>query len=163
MTKKILLPIALISAGTVLSGCDTLRHTLGLDHYQPDEFSVAVKPELKLPPDLTLRPPAPGQPDRGYVPEQVQAQKKLYGQEVTLDASHTKDAEQSLITHAAKDVPLDPNIRQKINAEAKSDESVMERIKNFKDKAVKNLTLAEDADVKTPGLNDEVQIKEENE
>lgn len=162
MTKKILLTVTMISAAAVLSGCDSVRHTLGLDHYQPDEFSVAVKPELKMPPDLNLAPPNPGQPDRGYVPEHVQMQKKIYGQEVNLEAAHTKDAEQSLIAHAGKDVPMDPQIRKKLNAEAKSEGGVMDRLKNFKDKAVKNLTLAEDADIKTPGpsANSETEYTE---
>ncbi|HXF90953.1 MAG TPA: DUF3035 domain-containing protein, partial [Candidatus Nitrosotenuis sp.] len=107
-------------------------------------------------------PPSPGQPDRGYVPQTVQAQRKLYGQEVQLDSSHSKNAEQTILTTASKEVSVDPDIRQKVNNEAQSDSTVLERIKNFKDKAIKNLTLAEDADVKTPGpsANSETGVNE---
>lgn len=159
MNRKTLLALALISSSLLITGCDTMRHILGTDHYQPDEFSVAVKPELKMPPDMNLRPPTPGQPDRGYVPETVQAQKKLYGQEVNLQATHTKDAEESLLSTAGKDVYMDPNIRQKVNEEAKSEGDLLERLKSMKDKAIKNLTLSDDADIKVlPPEDGDVQV-----
>ena len=41
-----------------LTGCDSVKQTFGLDHYQPDEFKVGQNLPLSLPPDSILRPPS---------------------------------------------------------------------------------------------------------
>lgn len=46
----------------LLAGCDSVRNTLGIDHYQPDEMQSGVNPPLTQPPHFKLRPPRPGAP-----------------------------------------------------------------------------------------------------
>jgi hypothetical protein len=41
----------------LLTACDQFKSGLGLDHYQPDEFSIPTNPPLELPPNYKLRPP----------------------------------------------------------------------------------------------------------
>lgn len=42
-----------------------VRETLGLNKNAPDEFRVVSRPPLSVPPEFTLRPPAPGEPPLG--------------------------------------------------------------------------------------------------
>lgn len=42
-----------------LGACGTIRKVSGTDKSPPDEFAVVTRPSLVLPPDFTLRPPAP--------------------------------------------------------------------------------------------------------
>ena len=42
-----------------LAGCGALRKVAGTSKNPPDEFAVVSRPPLVLPPDFTLRPPAP--------------------------------------------------------------------------------------------------------
>ncbi len=44
-------------------GCgDSTRQALGIDRASPDEFAVVSRAPLTLPPEYSLRPPAPGAP-----------------------------------------------------------------------------------------------------
>lgn len=62
MTK---LNFILISAvALALTGCDSAKNALGIDHYQPDEFSVPENNPLTLPPDFSLRPADPKAPEK---------------------------------------------------------------------------------------------------
>jgi hypothetical protein len=161
-TLKTFALFSLTTGCFLITGCDSVRHTLGLDHYQPNEFDVIGKPPLSIPPEYNLRPPRPGEPDRGYVPEKIQMQQKLYGQPLQLNEPQSKAVEQTILSKAAKDANVDPNIRQKVDQEAESEGTVLQRLGNLKNKAVKNLTLSEDADVKTPkpSATSEPEVKE---
>lgn len=44
------------------SGCGDARQAFGLTRSAPDEFQVYKRQPLSMPPDYTLRPPAPGTP-----------------------------------------------------------------------------------------------------
>ena len=46
----------------LLAGCEGIRDQLGFNKKAPDEFTVVKKAPLVLPPDFSLRPPAPGAP-----------------------------------------------------------------------------------------------------
>lgn len=70
-----LLPLSLV----LLTGCDTVRDTLGLEHSAPNEFDVSSSAPLSMPPDYNLRPPEPGAARPQEVPADVQAQKTLLG------------------------------------------------------------------------------------
>ena len=48
------------TALVALAGCQSTRRAIGLEKTVPDEFAVAAPAPLALPPDFTLRPPAPG-------------------------------------------------------------------------------------------------------
>lgn len=53
---------AILIAGLGLAGCGTTQRALGMGKATPDEFRVVTKAPLVVPPDYSLRPPAPGQP-----------------------------------------------------------------------------------------------------
>lgn len=53
--------VAVIGLAGVVSACGGTAQTLGLTPEPPDEFQVVRKAPLSLPPNYSLRPPAPGQ------------------------------------------------------------------------------------------------------
>ena len=117
--KKIYL-MAIVAAGAALSGCDQLRNTLGLDHYQADPFRIPVNPPLSMPPDYNLRPPVPGAPNPGDVNHKEKAQEKMLGQKVSLEKTPS-DAEKSILSHTHQTTVADPNIRAEVDKEAEED------------------------------------------
>lgn len=52
--------IGLLIAGAGTAGCQSSQRALGMGKAVPDEFRVVTKAPLVLPPDYSLRPPAPG-------------------------------------------------------------------------------------------------------
>ena len=64
-----------VALGLTLAACEGLKDTLGWNKQSPDEFVVVTRAPLTLPPDFTLRPPAPGahRPQRKTVQEQAKA------------------------------------------------------------------------------------------
>jgi DUF3035 family protein len=61
---RALLRPAMVCAATVvvLSGCSNFKQAIGLEPTSPDEFAVESRAPLTIPPDFSLRPPAPGAP-----------------------------------------------------------------------------------------------------
>jgi len=53
--------VALVSA-LGLGGCQAASKAMGMSKVTPDEFRVVTKAPLVIPPDFSLRPPAPGEP-----------------------------------------------------------------------------------------------------
>ena len=50
-----------VVAGTAgLAGCDTMSDAMGIGTLPPDEYAVAPRRPLAMPPDYELRPPQPG-------------------------------------------------------------------------------------------------------
>jgi Protein of unknown function (DUF3035) len=68
MKRFLMLMLPLVA----LSGCgdSSVRDTLGLNRDAPDEFTVVSRPPLSLPPEFSLRPPAPGEAPRGISTEE---------------------------------------------------------------------------------------------
>ena len=62
MTRKIRILLTLLGAVFCLSACENAKEELGLTRSSPDEFAVVKRAPLELPPDFSLRPPAPGTP-----------------------------------------------------------------------------------------------------
>ncbi len=52
--------VAVIAAALVLGGCSGAGKVFGYDRSGPDEFTVVRNQPLSMPPDATVRPPAPG-------------------------------------------------------------------------------------------------------
>lgn len=53
--------VAFLIAGSLLvPGCEQARNVIGLEKQVPDEFAVATRAPLSVPPEFDLRPPAPG-------------------------------------------------------------------------------------------------------
>jgi len=104
---------------STLSACSDLRESLGLGRNAPDEFSVADRPPLAIPPDFALRPPQPGAPrpqeiDMGRRADDILFTNVLSAKPVAPNAP--SDAEKALLekTGATK---ADTNIRELINRE----------------------------------------------
>ncbi len=89
--------------GVVLSGCDGVRKTLGLERDPPDEFAVVSRAPISLPPDFNTLP-TPQTPKHGHdgkkdvigAPDkrpqedspQLKAQKTVLGQSSVLPIPH---------------------------------------------------------------------------
>jgi hypothetical protein len=104
------------SALLVLSACSGTKETLGLTREAPDEFAIVKRAPLELPPDYSLRPPAPGTPRPQEKATDQQARQSVFGfeQEKQYDNS---GGDTILLQKAGANAP-DPNIRQRIDAES---------------------------------------------
>lgn len=105
----------LVGAGLSLAGCDSIREAIGSGKDSPDEFAVATKAPLVIPPDFNLRPPKPGAaPDNQLEPSQA-AQQTLFGADNATVASampgSMSQGEKLLLAYAGAQ-NADPAIRQ---------------------------------------------------
>jgi hypothetical protein len=126
----------LVSSALMLQSCDSLRHTFGLDHYQPDASSVPINPPLTLPPDFSIKPPTPGAAPTNASTSTNKAKTAL-GQKdaITAPKSVTEDALLSKTKGQA-----DPDIRKKIETDAEKENNLGEKIKAKIDEAKSNLS-----------------------
>jgi hypothetical protein len=100
-------------AGLGLSGCGTTRNALGMQKVTPDEFRVVTKAPLVVPPDYSLRPPAPGEPRPQELQPESAARTALLGQR---EAEVRSDGEKLLVARAGSD-KADPLIRYVVDDE----------------------------------------------
>lgn len=52
--------VGVLAAGVGLAGCETVGDALGIGKSAPDEYAVAPRRPLVMPPDMELRAPQPG-------------------------------------------------------------------------------------------------------
>lgn len=133
------LTLILLLAGTTLAGCDKLRHTFGLDHYQADAFNVPSNPPLSMPPDYNLRPPMPGAPNPGETNHRDKAHERVIGQKAALSKT-ADDAEKAILQQAAKISPADPNIRSQVDKDAEEDKTFLSKLKSIGSTASANIS-----------------------
>jgi hypothetical protein len=111
------LKIVFVSMGLVgaasLAGCGGLSKSLGMSKVTPDEFRVVTKAPLTVPPDFSLRPPAPGEPRPQELEPESAARVALLGERAATDRS---DGEKLLDTKAGGD-KADPLIRYVVDDE----------------------------------------------
>lgn len=100
----------------LLSACDSVKSTLGLNHDQPDEFLVSTNPPLELPPNYTLRPPKAGQEGHVNTKTSEQKAKDVLGTQVTSSKTSSSD----VLSKAASSTgtQVDPDIRATLEKEA---------------------------------------------
>jgi hypothetical protein len=96
-----------------LAGCQSASRALGMAKVTPDEFRVVAKAPLVLPPDFSLRPPAPGEPRPQELQPESAARLALEGQR---DAEVRSDGEKLLVGRAGGD-RADPLIRYVVDDE----------------------------------------------
>lgn len=125
----------------VLQGCDTLRSTFGLDHYQPDAFNVPTNPPLTLPPDYNLRPPVQGAQSPHTQTASTQAQNAL---NVDQAKSYTGAQSERRLVHQIKGEGSTPeNIRELLDQEAEEENTlsgkIQKQLDTWKKEAKKNL------------------------
>ncbi|MBI5164068.1 MAG: DUF3035 domain-containing protein [Magnetospirillum sp.] len=137
MTKAVRLSTLFAAAALLpllLSGCTEAKRALGYEKSPPDEFQVVQRAPLAMPPDFSLRPPAPGtaRPQEGSTREQ--ARKAITGGRAVTPiatANRTKGDVALLKKAGAEDIQ--PDIRVLINKET---QALAEMDKSFTDKLV---------------------------
>ncbi|MEE8202699.1 MAG: DUF3035 domain-containing protein [Alphaproteobacteria bacterium] len=106
-----------LALALAVGACSNIRDQLGLGKNPPDEFKVVTRAPLSLPPDFSLRPPAPGtkRPQEETAQERVKV--ALYGKlSPAVDDGSRSTGEQALLAHAGT-AKAQPNIRRLINDE----------------------------------------------
>lgn len=115
--------LVFVSLSAVLTGCDNVKKSLGLDHDPPDEFSVVTRAPISLPPDFnTLPTPQTPQHISQAADEDVvgapdirpqeaapiaQAQKSLFGRELKTSLAKGKltSGERAFVLQIQEQVP----------------------------------------------------------
>jgi hypothetical protein len=90
-----------------LGGCQSASKALGMSKVTPDEFRVVTKPPLVVPPDFSLRPPAPGEPRAAEL--QPESAARAAYQAAALAAN--RSAGEQLLAAKAGAATADPLIR----------------------------------------------------
>ena len=105
----------LVGAGISLAGCDTIREAVGNGKDSPDEFAIATKAPLIIPPDFNLRPPKPGAAPENQMEPTQSAQQSLFGADNATIANsmqgNMSQGEKLLLAYAGAQ-NADPAIRQ---------------------------------------------------
>lgn len=114
MTISRVLTAALFVGAAGLAGCDSASRALGVAKVTPDEFRVVTKAPLVLPPDYSLRPPAPGEPRPQELQPESAARQALTNER---EAEVRSDGEKMFVAHAGAD-HADPLIRYVVDDEA---------------------------------------------
>ena len=101
---------------TSLAACENMKKQLGLTKQSPDEFSVVTRAPLTLPPNFSLRPPAPGERRPQEATAQERAKLAIYGAGAEAPAGAGSAGEQALLSRAGAGESA-PDIRRIINEE----------------------------------------------
>ncbi len=104
---------ALLLGAAGLAGCNSTSKAFGLAKVEPDEFRVVTKAPLVLPPDYSLRPPAPGEPRPQELQPESAARQALEGQR---QADVRSDGEKLFVARAGAD-RADPLVRYVVDDE----------------------------------------------
>ncbi len=99
--------LAFAIAGLSVAGCQSASKALGMQKVVPDEFRVVSKAPLVVPPDYSLRPPAPGEPRPQELQPESAARAALTGQAA---AALRSDGEKLFVAKAGAD-KADPLVR----------------------------------------------------
>ena len=126
MIKKLILVIVILLP-IFLTGCGSeLAKVLGTDKLPPDEFTILTKPNLIIPPEYNLRPPAEGE----VRPTPQQPSREL--QALLFNNSNSADdfsqSEINLMTGSDVAESI-PNIKEVLDSEMRDVEEVNENLK----------------------------------
>ncbi len=130
------LPLALAMLAPAAAGCSSTKEMLGLTKRSPDEFQVVSRAPLSMPPDYSLRPPAPGAPRPQEGTTRDQAESIVTGhadRNMTLspdqipsigegEQTTTESAGESAFLQSASMTGIDPNIRKLVDEETAADQ-----------------------------------------
>ncbi|HEY5072836.1 MAG TPA: DUF3035 domain-containing protein [Caulobacteraceae bacterium] len=109
---RLLMAMAVLGA-VGLAGCQSASRALGVTKVSPDEFRVVSKAPLVVPPDFSLRPPAPGEPRPQELQPESAARAALLGER----ASEVRSEGEKLLVAKAGADKADPLIRYVIDDE----------------------------------------------
>ena len=122
---------AVVTVAALLSGCASLRQAMGIEKVSPDEFAIVTKAPLVVPPDYTLRPPAPGTVRNELEQPQALAQNALFGSDSTPVADGVVTAGEFALLSNTGAEDANPNIRSVLVNEASS---VAQKDRRFTDR-----------------------------
>jgi hypothetical protein len=139
--------VALIGA-LGLGGCQSASKALGMSKVTPDEFRVVTKAPLIVPPDFSLRPPAPGEPR----PEELQPDSAVRAAYAAAALSSNRSAGEQLLAGKAGAAAADPLIRFVVDDEfgdiAHKEKSFADRVMFWrKDQPQQVVTTTESGEV----------------
>lgn len=125
---------AAVMLSVSLSGCADTKRALGFEKQAPDEFTVVQRAPLAMPPDFSLRPPAPGtaRPQEGTTREQARAALLGVRQVSAISTSNRTQGDVALLKKAGAE-RMQPDIRVLVNKET---QSIADAEKSFTDKLV---------------------------
>jgi hypothetical protein len=113
----------MLAAGLVvgLSACSDLKTAMGFEKQAPDEFQVVSRAPLAMPPDFSLRPPAPGTPRPQEGTTRDQARNAMLGQRQSAPISTVgrDEGDVKLLRRAGVD-QAQPGIRALIDKETQA-------------------------------------------
>lgn len=117
-----------------LQGCSEARRAMGYEKQPPDEFQVVERAPLAMPPDFSLRPPAPGavRPQEGNVRDQAR-QVMSGNRAVTPISTLGRSTGDVALLKKAGAEQIQPEVRLLINKET---QNVADADKSFTDKVV---------------------------
>ena len=110
----------LLAAGLSLMSCDTIREAAGVTKQPPDEFAIATKAPLIIPPDYNLKPPKPGAAPLNQVSPTQAAQAALYGadtQQIAASIQGNYSPAEKLLLAQSGAAAADDSIRRVIAAD----------------------------------------------
>jgi hypothetical protein len=109
--KGTALVAGLAAVALATQGCAGLGDKLGMNSQAPDEFKVVAKAPLVVPPDYSLRPPAPGEPRPQELQPESAARLALVGQQEAVQRSQGE----TLLVGRAGGQKADPLIRYMVD------------------------------------------------
>ena len=115
-----LAPLILVSCGSELG------KVLGTDKLPPDEFTILTKPNLIIPPEYNLRPPAEG--EIRPVPQQPSRELQAILFNNSVNTEEFSNSEINLMTGADVAESI-PNIKEVLDSEMRDVEDVNENLK----------------------------------
>lgn len=128
----------LIGLSLFLTACDSVKSTLGMDHYQADEFNIKQNDPLSMPPNYKLMPPRTKDKDGKSVPLDPSAEKakKVVGGGES-EASISEASQQDLKDKVGS---ADETIRETIDKESTQtgDSALDNKLDSWKKEFVQN-------------------------
>lgn len=118
MMKSVRTVLFGVGALALLAGCSNAKEQLGLTRNAPDEFAVVKRAPLEMPPEFSLRPPAPGAPRPQEMATQEQAAVAVLGAEESSKKKSKAPARGEDALMADADVRYNPDIRSIVDYEA---------------------------------------------
>lgn len=130
--------LILIAVSLFFTACESVKSTLGMDHYQADEFNIKQNDPLEVPPNYKLIPPRAKDKDGKSVPlnsSAAKAQKVVGGGESTTSLSSASHQDLKSKTGEADD-----SIRKKVDEEAEEngDSEGESKLSAWKKEFIKN-------------------------
>ena len=131
MTRTRLALFALLLPLAACSGDNNVARTFGISRDAPDEFRVTTRAPLSMPPDFTLRPPAPGESRPQEMSQRRQAEATLMPETALgKGTAPMTPGQQTLLQQAGPPAPA--NIRTEVDASANVDRSLTDRLMFWK-------------------------------